>query len=579
MRFMTVLFALSVILTITFEESDCATITIPTDFPSIQEGLFNATAGDTVFVMKGTYFERINFQGENIVLLGEARESTVIDGLGLGIVVTFDRNEGNDCVISGFTIRNGAGCMYGGGIQCWDGASPTIENNVITENSCTFWGGGIEINDCSAVIKNNIISNNYAANEGGGIFVNGSYGRISGNSFINNSAGYIGGAIRYRSSSGVIENNLIAYNHTVTGGGYFGGNFGANTISNNTFYANKANSGSAIFVAGDKIDMALWNNIYSDNLDSEAVVTQPGHPQTLYNSLFWNNKEGDYRDAICGEGNIFDCDPRFADVAEDDFHLLWDSPCIDAGDTEHAPEIDFEGDERPQGASSDIGYDEFANGVFVSPGEFSVTMLQDSVLIFLDTLPIISPRGDTLAYTLSKNQPWIHLWPRSGYLYGEDTALSGVLLDGRGLPDSTYYGKIDVTVDGDEYHEDLEIPITMVILDPYQFTVETIPDTTHFQRGDTAGFLVKVTNNTRHNYVLDAWLSLTLPDGKPYEGIPMEIPEQVYLSPYHTYETHVSVLVSEKAPLGGAYVLEVKVGDFPDAIWASDGFEFDIVLE
>ena len=73
MRFMTVLFALSVILTITFEESDCATITIPTDFPSIQEGLFNATAGDTVFVMKGTYFERINFQGENIVLLGEAR--------------------------------------------------------------------------------------------------------------------------------------------------------------------------------------------------------------------------------------------------------------------------------------------------------------------------------------------------------------------------------------------------------------------------------------------------------------------------------------------------------------------------
>ena len=39
-----------------------------------------AEDGDTVFVREGTYTENIDSGGKNILLMGESRESTIIDG-------------------------------------------------------------------------------------------------------------------------------------------------------------------------------------------------------------------------------------------------------------------------------------------------------------------------------------------------------------------------------------------------------------------------------------------------------------------------------------------------------------------
>ena len=63
-----------------------------------------------------------------------------------------------------------------------------------------------------------------------------------------------------------------------------------------------------------------------------------------------------------GEGNI-DADPLFVDPENGDFHLTVDSPCIDAGTLEGAPEFDFEGDPRPQGDGVDMGADEYSDVV------------------------------------------------------------------------------------------------------------------------------------------------------------------------------------------------------------------------
>jgi hypothetical protein len=51
-----------------------------------------------------------------------------------------------------------------------------------------------------------------------------------------------------------------------------------------------------------------------------------------------------------GEGNI-DADPLFADAANGDYHLLTDSPCIDAGD----PAVPVGSEPDPNGGIINMG--------------------------------------------------------------------------------------------------------------------------------------------------------------------------------------------------------------------------------
>lgn len=61
-----------------------------------------------------------------------------------------------------------------------------------------------------------------------------------------------------------------------------------------------------------------------------------------------------------------DADPLFADAAAGDLHLLYGSPCRDAGTfSPDLPETDFEGDPRAAGAAPDMGADEFHRHLYV----------------------------------------------------------------------------------------------------------------------------------------------------------------------------------------------------------------------
>jgi hypothetical protein len=126
----------------------CASITCfattyyvnPSD--TIQDAIDSATHGDTVIVAQGTYYENIFFNGKNIVLTSTDPEdsavvaATIIDANDSGSVVRFDNSETAECVLTGFTVRNGSGTrvrgMYdweyhGGGI--FGSSSATIQNN------------------------------------------------------------------------------------------------------------------------------------------------------------------------------------------------------------------------------------------------------------------------------------------------------------------------------------------------------------------------------------------------------------------------------------------------------------------
>ncbi len=106
---------------------------------------------------------------------------------------------------------------------------------------------------------------------------------------------------------------------------------------------------------------------------------------TLTNCILWNNSPDQIENrnnsspnvtycnvqgGYTGDGNMGDMpddDPKFADAASGDFHLLSDSPCIDKG-TNFAPALpdtDFDGDDRiidgdnNGTATVDMGADEF----------------------------------------------------------------------------------------------------------------------------------------------------------------------------------------------------------------------------
>ncbi|HEU4418289.1 MAG TPA: hypothetical protein VFT55_05080 [Planctomycetota bacterium] len=117
-----------------------ATLVVPGSFPTIQAAIAAAQPSDTVLVMPGTWFERIDFLGKAITVRSAAGAAvTTIDGSQLGSVVTFTTNETPASVLEGFTITNGLGATVvglrsaAGGIQCV-GASPTIRRCVIRAN-------------------------------------------------------------------------------------------------------------------------------------------------------------------------------------------------------------------------------------------------------------------------------------------------------------------------------------------------------------------------------------------------------------------------------------------------------------
>ncbi|MDE0638624.1 MAG: right-handed parallel beta-helix repeat-containing protein [Candidatus Poribacteria bacterium] len=138
-----------------------ATINVPAEQPTIQDGIDIAQNGDTVLVDNGIYRGEgnvnIDFKGKRITLKSKnGADATVIDCEKLHETrgFYFYNGETNESVLDGFTITNGL--HDSGGAIALISASPTIKNCVIKDNLTS----GINCINSDLIILDSIISHN-----------------------------------------------------------------------------------------------------------------------------------------------------------------------------------------------------------------------------------------------------------------------------------------------------------------------------------------------------------------------------------------------------------------------------------
>ncbi|MHB9133607.1 MAG: hypothetical protein ACYDBB_21295 [Armatimonadota bacterium] len=299
---------------------------------------------------------------------------------------TFSANQAGNVLINSLGTGGGM-CNYG-----YFGSGIDRQQPVIT--GCTF--------------SNNIASSKSEARYGGGGMANMECAvTVDSCTFTENMAGCGGGMLNYLAEPTIT--NCIFNGNTNTYGEGRGGaiyNLASATIINCTFYKNGwrawyyppydlrpyTSFGGAIYDerAGSKITNCLFSgNAVRGNggaIYSATMHPNPYYRTTLTNCLFYDNIRWQvgYEDPVMSHvtgsplspdsiSNLFDIDPLLIDPAGGDFHLRYDSPCIDAGTTLKFAKIhwlpmpakDFDGDKRIVDAdgddvpAADIGMDEF----------------------------------------------------------------------------------------------------------------------------------------------------------------------------------------------------------------------------
>jgi len=148
------------------------------NYTRIQDAIDDASDGDTVFVYNGTYCENVVVD-KSIDLIGEDKDTTVIDGSGVDDVVYVSADEVN---MTGFTVKNSGNMV----IAVFDLNGILI--NLLVD-------AGIEIRSNSNSVFGNIIA--------GYIFIK----KSSDNSIFHNKISSIN---LFNSSNNVISNNNVS---------------------------------------------------------------------------------------------------------------------------------------------------------------------------------------------------------------------------------------------------------------------------------------------------------------------------------------------------------------------------------
>jgi subtilisin family serine protease len=386
--------------------------------------------GDEVVVADGTYSgagnTNLDLGGKKIVvrsLNGNSANCVLLCDGGIGATARafhLDSGETNASVIEGFTVRRGSpSSSDGGGIYC-QGSSPTIRSCTFEECSGGLYGrgGAIFLWNSSAAIDNCVFTECNAAKMGGAIYTGGfGHPRITRCTIADNGTQgckTLGGGIHV-ASSGVVADSCI-----VTGNkGWYGGGIsceaGHSTVTNCTIVGNEntisERGGGVAAIIGD---MTLTNCILRGNLVRLNGQMQPGQISAggamVYTgtvTVNYSNVQGGQNGVITtlggvlnwGSGNI-DEDPLFVDAQNGNYHIPYNSPCVDAGDPNglYAGLFDMDGQPRLMGPHADMGADEFGWVLLSNDPAHDTTLPKaaNNVIRLVFDKSLVLPAGDPI---------------------------------------------------------------------------------------------------------------------------------------------------------------------------------------
>jgi hypothetical protein len=347
------------------------------------QGAVNAGTipGRLVLVTNGTYqfVTNLILQQYANVILTNAVVLQSVNGFSV-TTIKAQYTQGNRCVylgsnsfLTGFTLSGGNG-NYGGGVLCEPGA--VVSNCVITSCSASLTGGGgayqgtfyncvLTNNNAlngagayAATLYNCTLISNYAQQNGGNTGYGGAadYGVLYNCALQNNIASYGGGAasntlfncVVTGNSSGegggsyasTLYNSLVTGNITTYGGGGYLGAFYNCTIANN-----QAQTGGGLYGP-----IAATNSIIFDN----TALT--GNGSNWYNITMPFTAYDCTSPAIGNSHGTITNNPLFVNPAGGDFHLQFNSPCINSGVNSAVMSVtDLDGNPRISGGTVDIG--------------------------------------------------------------------------------------------------------------------------------------------------------------------------------------------------------------------------------
>ena len=220
------------------------TVNVPGDFSSIQQAVNNVSSGDTIFVHTGNYSEHVVIN-KSIALVGENRDSTIIDGSQSGNVIYIVSTA--NVTIEGFTVR-GSGLYPNCGIFVDHSTYNTIMNNIVVGNA-----EGISLLSSSG----NVICDNKISNNNDGIYLRSSSNNVISRNTI--SLSNYDGISLYNSVNNVVSRNFILYNNLAGISLYYSG---SNVIRGNTVLNNYLGITSFYFNSNNTIYHNNFNNTH-----------------------------------------------------------------------------------------------------------------------------------------------------------------------------------------------------------------------------------------------------------------------------------------------------------------------------
>jgi parallel beta-helix repeat protein len=308
-------------------------------------------SGDRPFIVECNYLrieglhfkngKAIGVRGDNVQIVDNTFSGS---GYGWAAVHAGGTNillEGNQCDISGNVVGTQGHCYY-----ISQSSNMTIRNNVAKGMT----GYGIHVFDqrrsgdpsgFERLIKNVIIEGNVALHS-------------------QQRSGIILDAYDHARIENVVIRNNVLFNNAQCGI-YVSGVVSNVKIFNNTLFGNGATALGIGGSAPEVTNFEIKNNIFDITNKSNSNVYHVGTGKEntsliLRNNLYWPkplllHKVSD-PSPIIG-------DPRFANPAEKNFHLLPGSMAIDKGVPLSEVSQDKDGIKRPQGTASDLGAFEF----------------------------------------------------------------------------------------------------------------------------------------------------------------------------------------------------------------------------